>query len=74
MDLRLTSNAASRPLPRKPSGRLGILLLGFVVAGVTARFGDAPPAPPRPKAKSPAAAPLPIFRQSLSGYNFPKAF
>ena len=43
----------------------GLLIFGFVVAGVTARCGDAPPTPPRPKSKSRAAAPLPIFRQSL---------
>jgi hypothetical protein len=43
----------------------GLLALGFVVAGVTARNGDAPPAPPRPKPKSLAAAPLSILRQTL---------
>ena len=41
-----------------------LLALGFVVAGVTARCGDAPPAPPRPKPKSTAAASLTIFRQA----------
>jgi hypothetical protein len=30
---------------------------GFVVAAVTARFGDAPATPPRPQPKSIAAAP-----------------
>jgi hypothetical protein len=40
-------------------------LFGFVVARVTARSEDAPPAPPRPQPKSLAAAPLPIFRQAL---------
>ena len=44
----------------------GLLLLGFVIARVTARCGDAPPAPPRPKPKSLAAAPLPIFRLALN--------
>ena len=39
----------------------GLLALALVVAGVTARSGDAPPAPPRPNPKSQAAAPLPIF-------------
>lgn len=43
----------------------GLLPLGFVVAGVTARCGDAPPTPPRPNSKSLAAAALPIFRQAL---------
>ena len=43
-----------------------LLALDFVVAGVTARCGDAPPAPPRPKPKSTAAASLTIFRQALS--------
>jgi hypothetical protein len=43
-----------------------LLALGFVVAGVTARCGDAPPAPPRPKPKSTAAASLTIFRQALT--------
>ena len=43
----------------------GLLPLGFVVTGVTARCGDAPPVPPRPKPKSQAAAPLPIFRRAL---------
>jgi len=46
-----------------------LLVWGFVVTGVTARCGDAPPVPPRPKPKSPAAAPIEIFRQALS---FPK--
>ena len=42
-----------------------LLPWGFVVACVTARCGDAPPAPPRPKPKSPAAASLAIFRPAL---------
>jgi len=42
----------------------GLLALGFVVAGVAAHDGDAPPAPPRPKPKSLAAAPLSILRQA----------
>ncbi len=42
-----------------------LLPLGYVVTGGTARSGDASPAPPRPKPKSLAAAPFPIFRQAL---------
>ncbi len=42
-----------------------LLPLDFVVALVTARYGDAPTAPPRPKPKSPVAAPFPILRQAL---------
>ncbi len=43
-----------------------LLPLGFVVAVVTARHGDAPTVPPRPRPKSPVAAPFPIIRQALS--------
>ncbi len=38
----------------------------FVVAVVTARYGDAPTAPPRSRPKSPAGAPFPLFRQAPS--------
>ena len=41
-----------------------LLPLGFVVAVVTARYGDAPTAPPRPRPKSPVAAPFPILKQA----------
>ena len=65
---------AAKTLPpslrlRRTSRAAGLLLLGFVGARVTARCGDAPPAPPNPKSKSLAAAPLPIFRQALSAIN-----
>ena len=49
----------------------GLLAWGLVVACVTARCGEwpvrlaPPPAPPRPNPKSPAAAPLAIFRLAL---------
>ncbi len=43
-----------------------------IVTGVTARCGDAPPVPPRPKSKSQAAAPLPIFRRALSQSRLPR--
>ena len=43
----------------------GLLEWGFVVAGVTARRGDAPPASSRPIPKSLAAALLAILRQAL---------
>ena len=46
-----------------------LLPWSFVVAFVTARYGDAPTAPPRPRPKSPAAAPFPIFRQALKHLN-----
>ncbi len=39
------------------------LVLAFVVAGVTARSGDAPPAPPRPNPQ--AAALVLILREAL---------
>jgi len=41
------------------------LVLAFVVAGVTARSGDAPPAPPRPNPNPQAAALVLIFREAL---------
>ena len=40
--------------------------LSRVGSVVTARCGDAPPAPPWPKPKFPAAAPFAIFRQALT--------
>jgi len=48
-----------------------LLALDFVVADGTARCGDVPSAPPRPKPKSPAAAPFPVFKQAL---RIPKGF
>jgi len=42
-----------------------LLALDFVVADVTARCGEVPSAPPRPKPKSPAAAPFPVCKQAL---------
>jgi hypothetical protein len=66
----LTDEQRRQPaLATKTLRAAGLLTLGFVVAGVTARYGDAPPVPPRPKPKSPAAAPLPIFRQALKWIN-----
>jgi len=44
----------------------GLLAWGGVVASVTARYGDAPPAPPCPKPKSLATAPRAIFRHTLT--------
>ena len=64
MGLRLRTQRRQPAVAAKTLRAAGLLLLGFVVAGVTARCGDAPPAPPRPKPKSPAAAPLPILRQN----------
>ena len=46
----------------------------FVVAGLTARCGDARPAPPPPAPKSLAAAPFPIFREALKRFRFPSVF
>jgi len=51
--------------PSKTLRAAGLLPLAFFVTSLTARYGDARPAPPRPKPKSLAAAPLPIFRQAL---------
>ena len=45
---------------------VGLLALAGVSSVVTAGCGDAPPSPPWPKPKSPAAAPLAIFREALS--------
>ena len=54
-----------RPLGYGGTSRATALLpLGFVVAAVIARHGDAPTAPPRPRPKSPVAAPFPILRQA----------
>jgi len=51
--------------------RAAVLLpLGFVGLFLTAHCGDAQNNPPRPKPKSPAEAPLGIFRQSLSKYKY----
>ncbi len=56
-----------RPLGYGGTSQAAALLpLGFVVAVVTARYRDAPTTPPRPRPKSPIAAPLPIFKQALS--------
>ena len=41
-----------------------LLHLGLVVAAVTARYGDAPTAPPRSRPESPVAAPFPLFQQA----------
>jgi hypothetical protein len=61
-----TEEQRSRPaFAPKTLRAAGLLSLGFVVARVKARCGDSPPAPPRPKPKSLAAAPLPILRQAL---------
>jgi len=51
-----------------------LLALDFVVADVTARCGEVPSAPPRPKPKSPAAAPFPVFKQALSQWLAPASF
>ena len=52
--------------PAKTLRAAGLLSLAFVGADLTARFGDARSASPRPKPKSLAAAPLPISRQALT--------
>ncbi len=60
-----------RPLGYGGTSRATVLLpLGFVVAVVKARHGDAPTSPPRPRPKSQDAAPFPILRPDLSGFGF----
>ena len=66
MGLRLRSNESQTAFPTKTLWAAALLDWGFVVANVTARYGDAPSAPPRPNPKSPAAAPLTIFSQALT--------
>src|SRR5436190_18839417 len=44
----------------------GLLPVGFVGSVLTARCGDARTSPPRPQSKSLAAAPFPIFSQTLT--------
>jgi len=62
----MASHRCQMDLDDKNPPAAGLLALDFVVADVTARYGDAPSAPPRPKPKSPAAASLTIFREALS--------
>ena len=78
MDLRLRSNEARRPFPRKPSGRrvfcpwpalarsLGIVQDGAWPQQPAAGMRPETPSPPWPQPKSLAAAPLAIFRQAPS--------
>ncbi len=65
MDLRLRSNEARGPFPRKPSGRRVFCPWPALARPVTARCGDAPASPPWPRPISLAAAPFRIFRQAL---------
>src|SRR5215472_5604141 len=44
----------------------GLLSVACVGSAVTARYGDAPASPPRPRPKSLAAARFRIFRQALT--------
>ena len=52
-------------MERKNLSSTGLLTVGGVGSGVTARCGDAPTSPPGPRPKSLAAVPLGIFRQAL---------
>ena len=61
----LVPQRGQRGFPSKTLRAAGLLKPDFVVAGLTARCGDARPAPPRPAPKSLAAAPFPIFSQAL---------
>ncbi len=61
-----TEEQRGQAAPAAKTLRAAVLLKpDFVVASPAARCGDAGLAPPRPAPKSPAAAPLPIFRQAL---------
>ena len=55
-----------RALPSQTLRAAGLLSVARVGPAVTARYGDAPAAPPWPQSKSLAAGPRAIFRQALS--------
>jgi len=68
VDLRLRSNEARRPFPRKPSGRRVFCPWPALARSLQPAAGRcAPPRPPWPQPKSLAAAPLVVSKQALRG-------
>ena len=67
VDLRLRSNEARRPFPRKPSGRRVFCPWPALARSLQPAAGRcARPRPPWPQPKSLAAAPLVVSKQALS--------
>ena len=73
VDLRLRSNEARRPFPRKPSGRRVFCPWPALARSLQPAAGRcARPRPPWPQPKSLAAAPLVVSKRALSAPMFPR--